>query len=368
MLRQEQTQSRSLALSQQMRLSLDVLRMDGGRLRRWLRVQGGRHEALELADTARQVTARQELQAQAGLLRLGPEDARIAQELVHCLDDHGWLADPLPQVARWLETTPARIAALLPVLQQLDPPGVFARDLTESLRLQLQARNRLDPVIARLLDRLDLATAGDLAAIAAHCGCDAEDAAGMLADLRALSPWPLSEGPGLPPPELNLTADGRALLLSHDLIRLRDKGAGVAHGIVQAVEGRAQTLSRIGAALALAQRDWLNRQGPLRPLTLTALARGLDLHKSTVSRAIAGVRAQTPQGIVALSDLLPRRVSPRNPHLHRPQALAMIAALLADWPADQRYSDTRMAHRLADAGLILSRRGVAKYRAELTHR
>lgn len=360
-------QVQGLALSRQMRLSLDLLAMDRGRLGRWLRLQGARNPALAPLETPQSVSERQELAARIGLLRLSPEEARVAGELVHCLDDRGWLSDPMEEIARWLETSPAVLEALLPRLQELEPAGVFARGLAEQFRLQLQARGRFDPMIARLLDRLDLAASGDLAAVAALCGCDREDAAEMLADLRALPPHPFTgEAPPPVPPELEIAPDGAVRSLPGTGLALGDGGGGEgARAILEALGNRARTLERIGAALAAAQSGWLRGEAGLRPLTMTALAERLGLHKSTVSRALAGTAARTPRGVVALADLLPRPVSARNPGLRAEDAAKTLAELLGTWPSAERYSDARMSEKLAERGVLLSRRTVAKYRLAL---
>jgi RNA polymerase sigma-54 factor len=364
--RAEQRQVRGLALSQQMRLSLDLLRMDGGRLRRRLRLEAARNPCLELVEAPEVIGPRQALLAQVGLMRLTAAEADLARALVHCLDDHGWLCDPLPEIAGWLGLPPARIEALLPRLQQLDPPGIFARDLAESLRLQLQARDRFDPMIARLLERLDLAAAGDIAAIAAHCGCDAEDAAGMLADLRALAPWPLAEGPPAAPPELELGADGTLRHIGHADVSLRAGASGQdAAPLLAALAGRTQTLLRIARVLTETQASWLQSRGDLVALTMTALAQALDLDKSTVSRAVAGVSLRTPRGVLDLRALLPQPVSRRNPGLTSDAARQALRQVLADWPKGRRVSDAGLARALAGRGVVLSRRTLAKYRAAM---
>ncbi|KAB2677758.1 MULTISPECIES: RNA polymerase subunit sigma-54 [Brucella/Ochrobactrum group] len=367
---QEQRQIRGLALSQQMRLSLDLLRMDGARLRRRLRLEAARNPCLELIEAADALSPRQALTDQIGLLRLSGADAGLARALVHCLDDHGWLVDPLPEIAGWLDVPDARIEALLPVLQGLEPPGVFARDLAESLRLQLRARGRLDPMIERLLGRLDLAAAGDLAAIQAHCGCDGEDAAGMLADLRALSPYPLAEG-AVPaaPPELEWTPDGGVRPLDAPALGLRPEGragdTALARALVSACQARGASLLRIASAMAEVQAGWLRGEGALRPLTLSDLAARLGLAKSTISRAVAGVAMRSPRGTVPLRRLLLAPASPRNPGIGREGALAALRGLIAEWPAGQRISDAALTQALMGQGVTLSRRTVAKYRAEL---
>lgn len=369
-MRQEQRLVRGVALSQQMRQSLDILRMDAGRLRRRLRLEAARNPCLVLTEVPDDPTPRQRLLGQVGLLRLPVADTDLARALVHCLDDHGWLADPLAEIAGWLQVPPQRIEALLPRLQGLDPPGVFARDLAESLRLQLQARGRYDPVIARLLGRLDLAASGDIGAIAAHCDCDLEDAEDMLADLRALSPHPLAGHTPLPPAELELTPGGTLRPAAGLSVALReaagdDQGRAAAQSLIAAVQGRARTLMRVAQLMVAAQGAWLRGTGALRPLTLTALAAELGLDKSTVSRAIAGTAMRTPRGTVPLRDLLLVPVNARNPGLDRGAALARLRRLLVRWPKDQPISDARLAEVMARDGLALSRRTVAKYRAEL---
>ena len=63
---------------------------------------------------------------------------------------------PLAAVADQLGLAEAEVERVLRVLQTIDPPGLFARDVRESLALQLRDRNRLDPMMEKLLDHLDL--------------------------------------------------------------------------------------------------------------------------------------------------------------------------------------------------------------------
>nr|WP_269846622.1 hypothetical protein [Paracoccus binzhouensis] len=191
----------------------------------------------------------------------------------------------------------------------------------------------------------------------------------MLADLRALSPRPLAgDGPSPAPPELELTAAGDVRLTAPQPLAGSQGSAedqAAARALVAAVEARGRTLLRIARRLVRLQAPWLRGEADLRALSMTALAAELELSKSTVSRAVAGVAMRTPRGTLALRDLLRPPASPLNPAISRESALAALRALIAEWPPGRRISDARLAQALAEQGIRLSRRTVAKWRAGL---
>lgn len=78
----------------------------------------------------------------------------IAQFLIDSLTEAGYLGTPLEAIAEQLGATPEAVEAVLLKIQGCDPVGVFARDVRECLALQLREKDRLDPMMQRLLDRL----------------------------------------------------------------------------------------------------------------------------------------------------------------------------------------------------------------------
>src|SRR5207244_2351912 len=120
----------------------------------------------ELDQTAtRPRTLREHLLEQIGADLSDQGDRVIAVLLLDLLDDAGYLRAPLDGVAQLLGCEVARIEAVLARLQQLDPAGVFARDLKECLALQLRERNRFDPAMQALLDNLPVLAARHIAAL-----------------------------------------------------------------------------------------------------------------------------------------------------------------------------------------------------------
>jgi len=92
-----------------------------------------------------------DLTEQLHLLDLDDETARIAEYLLGCLDDHGFLVVPLQEVADELATPVESVEAALRRVQELDPPGIGARNLPESLLIQLRSLGREDTLAARIV-------------------------------------------------------------------------------------------------------------------------------------------------------------------------------------------------------------------------
>ncbi len=135
-------------------------------------------------------TLREHVIEQIGTDLVDQGDQLIALHLLDLVDETGYLRGTLDGVALLLGCDLARVEAVLFRLQQFDPAGIFARDLPECLALQLRDRNRLDPAMQTLLDNLPLLAARNIAALIRVCQVDAEDVAGMIAEVKSLDPRP----------------------------------------------------------------------------------------------------------------------------------------------------------------------------------
>ena len=136
------------------------------------------------------VDLRQHLLLQLQMEIDDPVGRMIGIHLIDLLDDAGYLAGDLAEVAALLGCETARVEATLDRLQRFDPPGIFARSLRECLALQLAERDRLDPAMRVLLDNLDLLANREAAKLKMLCGVDDEDFAEMVAEIKALDPKP----------------------------------------------------------------------------------------------------------------------------------------------------------------------------------
>ena len=106
------------------------------------------------------------------------------------LDETGYLTVPIDDIAANAGEEIELVEKALALVQDLEPPGVGARNLAECLALQARAADRYDPAMARLIDNLDLLAKARVQDLKRICGVDDEDLADMIRELRAFDPKP----------------------------------------------------------------------------------------------------------------------------------------------------------------------------------
>jgi RNA polymerase sigma-54 factor len=324
-----------------------------------------------------------------------PGDRAIGRALIEAVDDAGYLTSDADELARRLGHRPARIAAVLGRLQQFDPPGVFARSLSECLALQLADQEKLDQPMRQLLDNLDLLAKGDRVGLMSRCGVAGTVLTAMIAAIRRLDPRPglvfdrstiitvvpdltidrlpgggwQIELNGQTLPRLTINENYPVPPSADAAVRtyLKERRT-TAQWLLRALDRRAETLLRVAHELVLRQSDFLESgAGALKPLSRREVARVLDLHESTVGRATVNKYAATPRGVLALVDFFGGRLAAKSDSLgHAPAAVrARIKTVIGAESADRPISDERLAGLLRQEGVAIARRTVAKYREML---
>ncbi|WP_246697358.1 hypothetical protein [Rhizobium sp. G21] len=163
-------------------------------LQQWKSMPGGAGESSEGYDlddfVAGQVTLKDHLGRQIPFTVTSDTERLIARHLTDMLDENGYLGAEVGELAARLNAAQEDIATVLAKLQELDPPGVYARSLSECLAIQLRLKNRLDPAMSALLANLELLARRDFSSLKKICGVDEEDLLDMLGEIRALDPKP----------------------------------------------------------------------------------------------------------------------------------------------------------------------------------
>ncbi len=315
---------------------------------------------------------RDDLLTEARLDLPAAKHRRLAQ-LVAALDEHGWL----PPDA-WPGREPGD-EAVLAALRRVGPPGIAAASGAECVLLQvdaLVATGRLPAIASVLLtEHADRLAAGDHEAIAQALRIEHNEMIEIVSAVRArVSPFPAvgEPGPRVVPdviyrrgehPDAPLVVEVAGpewfgITMDRQTWAAADgPGRGWLRGyreeartLLGALRVRAGLLTRLAVHLAQAQESFLRHGSGHRPLTRTATAAVLGCHPATVTRLVTGKCARCPDGrIVALADCYGRRTS----------ALTAVAQARAEHPD---ASDAALSAVLAERGVEMARRTVAKYR------
>lgn len=339
-------------------------------------------------------------------MTLSPPEARIALALVEALEPSGWLGRSVQTIAAELGTPEVDVLAVLSRLQQMEPTGIFARNLAECLRLQAAELGELDAVMEILLQNLNLLAAGDVQRLTRLCGCDAEGIARRFRTIRRLNPKPgasfapanpahLREPDILARPlkdgrwqvSLNRSALPEVEVVMPNADESRDPDAKQARTAAKAlqhmVKARNSTLLRVGREIVTRQQAALV-QGPaaLKPMRMADLAEALGLHVSTISRVVAGASLDAPFGVIWLRQMFSAgrgggggggggvqggEATGETSFAAGPQAVAALrhrlARIIAAENRSAPLSDAALARRLAEeTGVVLARRTIAQYR------
>ena len=304
-------------------------------------------------------------------LETAASEAPIADCLIDSLDEHGLLDRAPGEIAGELGVPEVDVMRVLQVVQRVGPPGVGASGVPECLLLQLDALPvKGDDRLARavIAEHLPALARGRFAAIAKALGVPRARVQEVLELIRIrLRPYPAFDGRA---PAVASYVIPDVLIREHEgdlivelvepamtklCVRRGAPEASRARAFLSQLHDRWNTLRRVAEYTIERQRDFVSRGATaMRPLTRAEVAAALDLHESTVSRAIAGKYALLPDDtIVALSTFF--GVSGGvDGELRR---------LLES--AHGPLSDQRLTELLCEAGYPIARRTVAKHRARI---
>ncbi|WP_417524050.1 RNA polymerase sigma-54 factor [Marinovum sp.] len=323
--------------------------------------------------------------ALAGLIAEGGLMARVITALIEELEPSGWLGRSPVEIAGALGLRPELIEAALRLVQKrVEPAGLFARDLQECLRLQLEDRGQMGAEMALVLTHLPVLERGGAPALVAATGLAPDVVQTCLSEIRRLDPKPGSRFAGDPTlmrePDVRLTPAGEgweieflsALQGGLDVERL-PRGSGPesrealakARALIQALDIRRSALRQVVGEIVARQADFFH-EGPaaLVPMTMSEIAGTTGFHLSTVSRVLSGLLIEGPNGITAARSLFGGTASARASQ-SKPQVQARIRALLAEEDPRKPVSDRHLTALLQAEGIAISRRVVSNYRQEI---
>lgn len=345
--------------------------------------------------------ADRELESLAAFLRDQLERMRLPKPLLalskyiaEMVDEDGYLDDADLDGLRELKIPDTLIRQALDTVQSLDPAGVGARDLSECLLLQLARRENVSPAVmdiaARFLPELGKKHYGP---IARELGLSAAEIQAAEKVISSLDPHPgRAFQPAEPAvyvrpdvfiveldgvltavlneyylPRISISSYYTRLLKDSDEKETRDylrQKMQQAKWLLTSLDRRGGTLRRCADAILEAQRPFFaGETGELAPMSLLSLSEALELHPSTISRAARDKYLQCRQGTYPLRYFFSRAVGEQGPS--RQAVKQRLLALVQNEDPRRPLSDQRLCELLAEDGVRVARRTVAKYRMEL---
>lgn len=331
------------------------------------------------------------------------QETEIIKFMLECLDNKGYLEESIETIASYFGTDTELVEDLLSDLQALDPSGVCARSLEECLKLQLERRNMLTPVLESIIDNcLEMVAKNQIPAIARKLRLSPAETAGYCQIIKSLNPKPgvsfssrdqlhyiipdvtivkfkdhfdilLNESMY---PTIELNSYYRQMNQNPESSELKEylgNKIRQAEWVKQCVTQRGKTLMQVSRAILEHQEEFFTF-GPahLSPLRLADIAQELDIHESTVSRAVSKKYLQCSWGVYPMNYFFSRSVAVQESSGNENGAQSVTAAdikrvlreIIEEENKKKPYSDRLLGEKLAERGISISRRTVAKYRED----
>ena len=323
--------------------------------------------------------------------------------LLEALDEKGYLTDSTTFIADRFDAEEETVEDLIGFLQGLEPAGVAARSLSECLQIQLAQKGILNDDLKEITENhLELLAKNKIAALSAKLGQPAALVSKYCALIRTLDPKPGSrfyhqeETQYIIPDvyvtakensfEISLSRDGapsvsvngyyQKLSKSTDDAEVKeylDRKISQTEWVRQCILQRQTTMTKVSEEIVRHQQQFFEK-GPehMQPLKMSEVAEAIEMHESTVSRAIDKKYLQCAWGVFPMSDFFQRKATARDSRAaamteqsftsdHVKQALKEI---IATESPKKPYSDRILSEKLSERGMTISRRTVAKYRDE----
>ena len=331
------------------------------------------------------------------------QETEIIKFMLECLDNKGYLEESTETIASYFGTDTEIVEDLLSDLQALDPSGVCARTLEECLKLQLERRDILTPGLESIIDNcLEMVAKNQIPAIARKLRLSPTETAGYCQIIKSLNPKPgvsfssrdqlryiipdvtivkfkdhfdilLNESMY---PTIELNSYYRQMNQNPESSELKEylgNKIRQAEWVKQCVTQRGKTLMQVSRAILEHQEEFFTF-GPahLNPLRLADIAQELDIHESTVSRAVSKKYLQCSWGVYPMNFFFSRSVAVQESSSSESGTQSVTAAdikrvlreIIEEENKKKPYSDRLLGEKLAERGISISRRTVAKYREE----
>lgn len=322
----------------------------------------------------------------------------ICLYLVENIDEKGYLSIKENEISRELKIKEEIIKYCIRVIQSLEPDGIGAKDLRECLKIQIDKKGIKDENILKIIDEhLELLAENKYNSIAKSLGIDVKKAQEYGDIIKSLQPKPSrgfftgEEVKYITPDAYIKKIDNEYYIIMNDdiipkltineiykeiITNENDKNAvdyvkeklNSAIFLIKSIQHRKSTIYRVLEKILEKQRDYFDFGDEyLRPMTLKEIAEELEMHESTISRAIRDKYIYTHKGTIKIKDLFTTAISSNSTGEDVSVKIIKktIKELVDKEDKEKPLSDQVICDLINKEGMNISRRTVAKYREEM---
>ncbi len=344
------------------------------------------------------------LEEQLNLRSLSKTDFLIGTTIIDSINDDGYLEDSIENILEGLnvritnpemEISIEEVEAMLRLIQQFDPIGVAARDLRESMLIQLAEFENLTGLhnAKEIVDQhLTLLAAHDYNKLKKQLKLSDTELHDAVSVIQLLNPRPASQVSGtkaqyvipdifvkkqngiwrvkLNPditPKLGINKQYTSMIKRSDKSddnNLLRSHLQEARWFIKSLHSRNDTLLKVAKSIVDRQRGFLEHgEEAMKPMVLRDIAEEVEMHESTISRVTTQKFMHTPRGIFEFKYFFSSHVATADGGECSATAIrAMIRKLIAAENIEKPLSDSKIADTLIATGINVARRTVAKYR------
>ena len=321
--------------------------------------------------------------------KISPRRQKIGKYLIECLEESGYLKMDMDELAKGIGLSKEELEREIRFMQTLEPCGVFARDLKECLLLQVEGEEQMQRQARLLIEKyLDEIAQNKIPQISKQTGLTTAEITKTIQYIKEeLEPVP-GRGYGCANrneyiyPDITVKEDekGYRIILNKEKVHTLEylPMLGQVHSseenkylkeqyqkakiLLRNIGKREETLAAVAEAIVDWQREFFEKgKASLKPMNLLDIAQELDVHESTVSRAVRDKYLECRWGIFELKYFFSNKTSDGN----NCNVLTCIQEIIRSENKQKPLSDAKIAEQLEKKGIRISRRTVTKYREQM---
>lgn len=338
------------------------------------------------------------LHEQLSFLKLNEEDHLIGEYIIGNISTRGYLVNTVEEMAEELIIPAEKIVKVLEQVQKFDPSGVGARDLRESLLIQLREKGHKESIAYRIVEHyVNELDKKSILQISRSMGVPFEKVQQAMELIKTLSPTPaygsFDSSAAVIIPDLIVEKVGDDYIIFHNdhntpqlrisasyklLLKAGDKTATdtkkyirekleQARWLLNSISQRRMTMIRVMEAIVGEQREFFDN-GPafIKPMIMEDIARIVNMNVATISRVSNGKYVQTHQGVFEIKYFFNSGIaSDDGGETSKRHVKKTIEEIIAGEDSGNPYSDQEIFRKLQGEHIQIARRTVTKYREEL---